>query len=88
MQIQRKPRPKFAHWRLDHQLTTRQTAAALNEIAGRKMVSHEKVRTICLPFDDAERTDVDAELADAIFALTRGEVRAEHFQRPPANWAA
>jgi hypothetical protein len=87
MQIQRKPRPKFALWRFERGLTVRETARRLSEIAGHRICSHEKVRTICLPFDDPARTEPDAPLAGAIYILTNGECPPLSFI-PPEGLAA
>jgi hypothetical protein len=82
MQLQRKPRPKFAAWRYDFGLTVRATADRLEQVAGYRICSHEKVRTISLPFGDPEWTAPDADLAQAIETLTEGEITAEDFRQP------
>lgn len=79
MQLQRKPRPKFAQWRFEHGLGIRQTADLLEGAVGYRVCSYEKVRTICLPFGDPERTEVDLELGQAIAVLTRGEISLADF---------
>ena len=79
-------RPKFAQWRYDRGLTLRQTAALITvagQTVGRPVdCSYEWVRTICLPFNDPDRTLPGADLAAAIEHLTEGEVTLEDFAPP------
>lgn len=80
-------RPKFAQWRYDHGLTLRKTAELVEQTADRLTMkvrcSHERVRTLCLPLDDAERSAPDAHLAYVIEAMTNGAVTA--FDFPPVK---
>lgn len=76
-------RPKFAQWRYDRGLTLRQTSRLIEETAERLGLpvrcSHEKVRTLCLPFEDDERSYPDLDLARVIDAMTGGQVLLRHF---------
>lgn len=67
-------RPKFAHWRYERSLTLRRTADLLEQVAGRRVCSHETVRTLCLPFGHSERSLPDDDVAAAIASLTEGVV--------------
>lgn len=83
-------RPKLAQWRYDRGLTLRATArlieAAAEHLALAVSASHEKVRTLCLPFDDEERSLPDAALALVIEVMTEGEVAAHDW--PPLTATA
>lgn len=81
-------RPKFAQWRYERGLTLRGAADMLEGFAGHRICSHENVRTICLPFGHADRTEPSSELAEAIEGLTQGEVTAEDFAEPVSQAAA
>ncbi|HEV2530926.1 hypothetical protein [Phenylobacterium sp.] len=88
MKPQRRTRPAFFSWRMEFGLTVRATADALEVQEGYRIASHEKVRTLCLPFDDPERTEPDAALARAIAQLTDNEVDEASFRPQPAQAAA
>lgn len=87
MKLQKKPRPPFAGWRYEMGATIRRTADLLEETAGYRICSHEKVRTLCLPFGDPERTEPDAALAQAIETLTGGEITPGSFAEPVSQAA-
>lgn len=80
MLINPHPRPKFAHWRYERNLTLRRTAELLTEAAGLKVCSHETVRTICLPFSDPERSYPDPQVLAAIRTLTNGVITNLDFE--------
>lgn len=87
MKLQRKSRPKFAGWRYERGLALRQTADLLANIAGYRICSHERVRTLCLPFDDEAYSPPDAPLLKAIEELTEREIGVADFPPPVRQWA-
>lgn len=77
-----RPRPAFALWRYERNLTLRATADLLEQSAGFRICSHETVRVICLPFGDPGRMVPDSALQDAIEALTEAKVRGQDWAEP------
>lgn len=81
-------RPAFDAWRYARGLTLRATAALINDTARQLgepvTVSHEKVRTLCLPLDHADRTAPSAALLRVIEKLTACAVS----DFPPVRTAA
>lgn len=67
-----KLRPPFARWLFDRSLDFRKAASLLG-------CSHETVRLVCLPFDDAGRRIPGKELMQKIVALTEGEIDPNSF---------
>lgn len=72
------PRPKFAQWRFDRDLTCRATAALVSERAqslGKPVTcSPEMVRLLCLPFADRRRRLPSPDMAGVIESVTDGLV--------------
>lgn len=80
----RQLRPAFAQWRYERNLTTRETARLLEEIAARHGLqgfscSQEWVRLICLPFGDAKRRVPQGDHLSAIAVLTEGDIGESDF---------
>ena len=77
------PRPKLDAWRYERDLTCRQLAALINQVAARKglqvMCSHETARRLCLPFDNAARRVPSDNMLTVISALTDGAIAEADF---------
>lgn len=78
-----RPRPKFAHWRFERNLSLVKTAGLIERSAQALDLvvtcSDETVRLICLPFDDKRRRVPSGDMARAIAHLTERAVCAPDF---------
>lgn len=75
------PRPAFAQYIWERGLSFQAVAEALG-------CSHEQVRRICLPFQDAARRVPGPELMERIVEWTAGAVLPADFYPPRLNGAA
>lgn len=92
MPLQPKPRPAFAAWRWERNLSNPRTAQALERAAGALGLegftcSSETVRLVCLHFGDARRRVPGLQMMAAIGKLTEGQITERHFHAPQAEAA-